>query len=315
MLSLVTGASGFVGRHLAAHLRDNGDEAVGIDRDLGDGGDVDITDPGALAAVIADARPEVVYHLAGFSDVGSSWAAPLEAFHTNADGTLNLLLACHESGVGRVVLVSSADTYGIVTEDELPIAETAPLRPVSPYAVSKVAADYLGLQAWLGYKLDVVRVRAFNHIGPGQSNRFVAAALAERIARAELGESDDVAVGNLAPRRDFTDVRDVVRAYRLLAHHAEPGQAYNVCSGRDVAVAEVAEQLLAMARRPLRLRVDPALYRPVDVPVMRGDNARIRAATGWEPEIPLATTLADLLADWRRQVHDADDRRTASDKE
>ncbi|MGH9185654.1 MAG: GDP-mannose 4,6-dehydratase [Acidimicrobiales bacterium] len=303
MHALVTGATGFVGRHLVEHLVGAGDEVVGIDRAAGH---VDIRDREGVAAAIEDARPETVYHLAGWSDVGASWSSPVETFQVNAQGTLNVLLACADAGVRRVVAVSSADVYGAVTEDELPIGEDAPLRPVSPYAASKVAADYLGLQAWLGRKLEVVRVRAFNHLGPGQSQPFVAAALAARIAEAELSESEVVRVGDLSARRDFTDVRDVVRAYRLLALLGEPGAAYNVCSGRDVAVSEVAEQLLALADRPLRLEVDPALLRPVDVPVMRGDNRRLRAATGWTPSIKLPETLAVVLADWRARVRARD---------
>jgi GDP-4-dehydro-6-deoxy-D-mannose reductase len=250
-------------------------------------------------------RPDVVYHLAGWSDVGSSWANPLEVFRANAEGTLNVLLACSESGVGRVLSVSSADIYGVVSEDELPLDEDAPLRPVTPYAASKVAADYLGLQAWLGRKLPVLRVRAFNHLGPGQSPHFVAPALAERIARNELSGGHEIPVGNLSPRRDFTDVRDVVRAYRLLAERGEPGQAYNICTGEDIAVRDLAERLVALSTRPMQLVRDPALERPVDIPVLRGDNSRLRAATGWVPEIPIDVTLADLLEDMRKRVGQA----------
>jgi GDP-4-dehydro-6-deoxy-D-mannose reductase len=200
------------------------------------------------------------------------------------------------------VSVSSADIYGIVSEHELPIDEDAPLRPVTPYAASKIAADYLGLQAWLGWKLPVVRVRAFNHLGPGQSPKFVAPALAERIARNEIDGGTDVPVGNLSARRDFTDVRDVVRAYRLLVEHGESGEAYNVCSGVDVEITDVAMQLLASARSPMTLRHDPTLERPVDVPVLRGDNRRIHKATGWTPAIPLEQTLSDVLDDMRARV-------------
>src|SRR5437764_4351822 len=230
--------------------------------------------------------PEVVYHLAGWSDVGGSWAAPVEVFRANAEGTLNVLLASTEGGVGRVIAVSSADVYGVVKEDQLPITEDTPLRPVTPYAASKVAADYLALQAWLGSKLPVIRVRAFNHLGPGQTPKFVAPALAHRIARNELDGGAVVPVGNLSARRDFTDVRDVTRAYRLLAERGEPGEAYNVCSGHDVSIQELADRLLAMAHQPMELKHDPDLERPVDVPVLRGDATRVRDATGWTPEIP-----------------------------
>ena len=198
--------------------------------------------------------------------------------------------------------VSSADVYGRVTLGELPIAEDAPLRPVTPYAASKVAADFLGVQAHLGYGLDVLRVRAFNHLGPGQTNRFVAPAVAERIALNEFDGTEVVPVGNLTPRRDFTDVRDVVRAYRLLMSHGEAGEAYNVCSGVDIAISELADQLLSMAHHPMRLEQDPLLQRAVEIPVLRGDPTKLHKATGWQPEIPISQTLADLLAEWRERV-------------
>jgi GDP-4-dehydro-6-deoxy-D-mannose reductase len=168
--------------------------------------------------------------------------------------------------------------------------------------VSKVAADYLGLQAWLGYKLDVVRVRAFNHLGPGQSERFVAPALAMRIAENERSGNAEVPVGNLSARRDFTDVRDVVRAYRLLIERGVAGEVYNVCSGRAVAIQELADQLLGLARQPMRLVVDPERHRPVDTPVLCGSFERLRVTTGWEPTIPLAQTLTDLLEDCRARA-------------
>ncbi len=303
MRALVTGASGFVGRHLVRHLQAAGDEVVACDRAGDDGHIVDITDASATAAVIAEVRPDVIYHLAGWADVGGSWKAPVEAFRANAEGTLNVLSAATDVGVERVLSVSSADVYGAVAEEELPLTEDAPLRPASPYAASKVAADFLALQAFLGRGLPVLRVRAFNHLGPGQTDRFVAAALASRIARNELDGTDVVTIGNLSARRDFTDVRDVVRAYRLLVEHGTPGEVYNVCRGVDVAVQDLADQLLALARAPMRFIPDPELLRPVDVPVLRGSHDRLTAATGWEPEIPLDRTLADLLDDWRSRLH------------
>jgi GDP-4-dehydro-6-deoxy-D-mannose reductase len=253
-------------------------------------------------ALLADVRPDVVYHLAGDADVGGSWHHPRETFAANAVGTLNLLLAARDAGVGRVLNVGSADVYGRVAPEHLPITESHPLEPVSPYAASKIAADFLGLQATLGLGLEVVRVRAFNHIGPGQSDRFVAPAIATRIARNEVEGRDEVPVGDLTPRRDLTDVRDVVRAYRLLVELGVPGEVYNVSSGEAVAISDLAAQLLAMAARPMRLTTDPALLRPVDLPVLIGDSAKLRARTGWQPEIPIATTLKDLMEDCRARV-------------
>jgi len=298
MKALVTGAAGFVGCHLTDHLTAMGDTVFGIDRPNGP----DLLDGPGLAALFADVRPDAVYHLAGFSDIGGSWQEPVTTFRANGEGTLNVLEAARAGGVGRVLSVSSADVYGRVAMAELPLTEDSPLRPVTPYAASKIAADFLGLQAWLGYGLEVLRVRAFNHLGPGQSPRFVTPALAERIAHNERDGTEVVPVGNLTPRRDFTDVRDVVRAYRLIVEHGEPGEAYNVCSGHDIAISELADRLVAMADRPMRLEADPALQRPVDVHVLRGDPARVHKATGWEPETDLQVTLTDVLNEWRHIV-------------
>jgi GDP-4-dehydro-6-deoxy-D-mannose reductase len=299
--ALVTGAGGFVGVHLVRHLIESGDDVTQLERTV-DG--IDIADAPAITEAVLAAKPTAVYHLAGAADVGGSWETPHETFLANAVGTLNVLAACREAGAERILAVSSADVYGRVTEDELPLDEEQPLRPVSPYAASKVAADALAQQAWLGHRLPVMRVRAFNHLGPGQSDRFLVPALAARIARNERGGGDAVPIGNMAPRRDVTDVRDVVRAYRLLIEHGEPGEVYNVCSGRAVAVKEIADLLLGMARRPMRLVSDPGLQRPVDIPVLVGDNTRLAHATGWTPTIPLEETLADVLADWRARVGD-----------
>ena len=298
MKALVTGVAGFVGRHLLTHLEASGDIVTGIDREHG----IDLLDPPALLDALSAAQPDAVYHLGGWSDVGGSWDEPRAAFRVNAEGTLNVLEACRTTGVPRVLLVSSADVYGKVALAELPLTEESPFRPVTPYAASKIAADELGLQAWLGYGLEVLRVRAFNHLGPGQTNRFVCPALAERIALNELEGREVVTVGNLTPRRDFTDVRDVVRAYRLLVENGEPGEAYNVCSGHDIAIAELADRLITMAARPMRLEGDPGLQRPVDVPVLRGDFTKLHKATGWNPEIALDQTLLDVLDEWRDRI-------------
>jgi GDP-4-dehydro-6-deoxy-D-mannose reductase len=305
MKALVTGADGFVGRHLCRHLDEHADEVFPVDRlHSGETSGVDITDMEQTAELLADVRPDAVYHLAGASDVGGSWNDPAGTFQVNAVGTLNVLQACVDAGVNRVLVVSSADVYGRVTEEELPLAETAPLRPVSPYAASKVAADFLAFQSYLGHGLAAIRVRAFNHIGPGQTSRFVAPAIAERIARNEVEGDDVIPVGNLAPRRDFTDVRDVVRAYRLLVLEGTPGEVYNVCRGEDVAVRELAVRLAELAVKTMRFVNDPKLQRPVDIPVLRGDHTKLTQATGWQPEIPLDQTLADLLDEWRHRVRE-----------
>lgn len=300
MRAVVTGGLGFVGRHLVAHLRASGDDVVTIDHHGAD--PVDITDAGAVHRAVAQARPEALYHLAGWADVGASWRDPVSVFRVNAEGTLHVLQACLAAGVDRVLCVASADVYGVVTEDELPLTEVSPLRPTSPYAASKLAADALAQQAHLGHGLGVVRVRPFNHLGPGQSEQFVAPALAARIARAERDGTDEIPVGNLSARRDLTDVRDVVRAYRLLVERGVAGEVYNVCSSKDVRIQELADRLAALATRTITLTPDPSLLRPVDLPVLRGDASKLREATGWRPEIPIEQTLEDLLDDMRARV-------------
>lgn len=293
--ALITGSSGFVGKHLIDHLEAMGDEVILCDRENGH----DILDGNALHKYFRETNPDVVYHLAGWADVGGSWSAPVVTLRVNAEGTLNVLLAASEVGVNRLLLVSSADVYGRVTSSELPLTEHSDLRPVSPYAASKVAADFLGVQAWLGSQLPVIRARAFNHLGPGQTDRFVASALASRIVDNERRGGGTVPVGDLSARRDFTDVRDVVRAYRMLVESGEPGEAYNVCSGVDLAVQDLADRLLALSDTEMRLEVDESLLRPVEVPVLRGDPTKIRSAVGWSPEIDIDETLSDLLAQWR----------------
>ncbi|MGH8982931.1 MAG: GDP-mannose 4,6-dehydratase [Acidimicrobiia bacterium] len=297
MKVLVTGSAGFVGRHLSAHLAACGDEVATLDRH-GEHA-VDVTDADAVRAAVVAARPQIVFHLAAVSHVGASWDAPAIVFRVNAEGTLHVLRACVDANVERVVVVGSADVYGSVTPRDLPLTEDAPLRPLTPYGASKAAADTLALQAFLGDELATIRVRAFNHTGPGQGARFLVPGLAGRIARAERDGQGEVTLGALDPVRDLSDVRDVVRAYRLLAERGTPGEAYNVCSGTGISVGDIADHLLRLSERSLRITVDPSLLRPVDVPRLVGDPAKLRAATGWDPAIPLARTLADVLAEAR----------------
>lgn len=291
----MTGGAGFVGHWLQDHLLDRGDDVIAPE--------VDITDGASLRDAVTAAAPEAIYHLAALTNVGESWGAPQRTFEVNAVGTLNLLEAARLLDVPpRVLLVCSAEVYGRVGPDDLPLTEEAPLRPVSPYAASKVAAEYLGLQAFLAHGLPVIRVRAFNHIGPGQAPGFVVSSLARQIAEVELQGGGVVKAGNLSPRRDFTDVRDVVRAYRLLIERGVAGDVYNVCSGRAVAVEDIATLLVSMAGSEVRLEVDPDRVRAVDIPVLCGDNARLVAVTGWRPEHPLERTLGEVLGTWRREL-------------
>jgi GDP-4-dehydro-6-deoxy-D-mannose reductase len=294
--SLITGGHGFVGGWLAAHLRDLGDEVTTIDREVG------ITDQAALAEAMSEARPDAVYHLAALTHVGQSWDEPLRVLEVNIVGTGAVLAAARRCGSDpRVLVTSSAEVYGAVTDQaQLPLTETSPTAPLTPYAASKLAAEALAAQAFLGHSQQVITVRPFNHIGPGQSPNFAVAALAKRIADADRRGARTIPVGTLSARRDFTDVRDVVRAYRMLVESGAPGVVYNVCSGHDVAIQEIAEALLDLAGTSLAFEIDPSLVRPVEVPVLRGDAGRLTTATGWRPEIPLERTLADVWEYWRR---------------
>jgi GDP-4-dehydro-6-deoxy-D-mannose reductase len=231
--------------------------------------------------------------------VGTSWSAPVDVLRVNAEGSLNVFLAAIEAGVERVLLIGSAEQYGRLRPDQLPVAETTPMQPVSPYGASKAAAEMLASHAFHGRGLPVISVRAFNHLGPGQSEALVASTIAKQVVEAERAGGGVVRTGDLSSRRDFTDVRDVVRAYRLLVERGEPGEAYNVCSGRDVAIQQIAEHLVGRATADVRLELDPERLRPADVPIVRGDASKLRAATGWEPVIPLEQTLDEILAWWR----------------
>ncbi|HEX3334059.1 MAG TPA: GDP-mannose 4,6-dehydratase [Acidimicrobiales bacterium] len=293
MRALITGGKGFVGQWLAAHLKDCGDDVAVIDIET------DVADGAAVQRVMASVSPEAVYHLAAMTHVGDSWENPSLVLRVNVLGTAEVLAAARTLPTSpRVLVVSSAEVYGVVVPAQLPLGEDTPTAPSSPYAASKLAAEAVALQAWRGYEQPVVVVRPFNHIGPGQSPNFFVPALAKRIVEARRSGGRSLRVGTLTTRRDFTDVRDVVAAYRLLIAQGEPGEVYNVCSGRDVAMSEVAARLLGLAGVDLELQTDPELVRPVDVPVLRGDASKLQAVTGWEATTPLATTLADVLASW-----------------
>lgn len=297
MRALVTGGRGFAGRWLVSHLRDEGDEV------LATGEDVNVTDPAAVRALFESYAPEAVYHLAGWAHVGSSWQDPAATFLVNAQGTVHVLDAARRQSVApRVLVVSSAEVYGSVPVEQLPLGEASPVQPVSPYAASKLAAEVAARQAWAGFGLPVVVVRPFNHIGPGQSPTFVVSALARRIVEAERSHTDLVEMGNPTPRRDLTDVRDVVRAYRLVLCRGQPGETYNVCSGRDLVIGDLARRLIELSGLSLELATGTVELRPSDVAVLRGDPTRLVEATGWQPRIPLDQTLTDVLAYWREEL-------------
>lgn len=293
MRVVVTGSKGFVAHWLVEHLRERGDDVLGPDRE------VDVTDPEALTETIVAAAPDWICHLAAVSSVGASWRAARRTYEVNTLGTANVVdaaLACTPRP--RVLLVSSSEVYGTVAGRDLPIGEDAPLAPVSPYAASKASAEMIGIQAWLGSGLEVIRVRPFNHTGPGQRTDFVVPALAQQVAEAVLSGADHLSTGNLEARRDITDVRDVVRAYRSLLVAGAPGEVYNVCRGEAVSIRRVAERLLSLAGVDIPIVVDPDRVRPVEIPELCGDPSRLARATGWGPDTDLDTTLGDVLAFW-----------------
>jgi GDP-4-dehydro-6-deoxy-D-mannose reductase len=289
--AFVTGADGFVGRWLCAHLELCGDQVTkGIELD-----GFDVTQAEQVRNAVLEAQPEVIYHLAQQGLVGDSWKDPAGTFEVNANGTLNVLDAALTCDVPpRVILLSTSDVYGSVVDGRA-LDEDQPMAPVSPLAASKVAAEFLGLQAYLGTRLPVVRARTFSRIGPDQGDHFVAPALAQRIAQALSTAATSLSVGNLEARRDYVDVRDEVRAIRLLSEQGQPGEAYNICTGRDVTVRELAEKLLDEANAGMDLAVDPSLVRNREPTGGRGDNRKLTLATGWKPEIKLDQSLRDVL--------------------
>jgi GDP-4-dehydro-6-deoxy-D-mannose reductase len=317
MRALVTGVSGFVGGHLCEHLVREGDQVVGVSASgrwppdaahLGRSVRIerlDLIEAGEdeLADLLRRKQAEVIYHLAAQSNPQQSLADPRGTWALNLGGTLNLLEAVRASGLSpRVILVSSGTCYGDPAPEFIPVAEGCPLRPNNPYAASKAAADLLGIQHHLAHGTAVIVVRPFNHAGPRQSPRYVLAALAAQVAEVEAGRKGCIEIGNLDVVRDFTDVRDVVRGYRLLAARGTAGAVYNLGSGRGTKVAEALEHLRSLASRPIAVRVDPARGRPVDLPLHVADASKLRAATGWEPAYTIEHTLTDMLDQARRTI-------------
>lgn len=312
MRVLITGVGGFVGRHLVTQLREAMPEAELHGTILeGTAGaenvvchSLDLKDEAAVRTLVEQVLPDRVYHLAAQSSPRRSFAIPWETLENNIRAQLSLIQAFLNLQMQpRMLVVSSAEIYGPVHADQLPIREDAPLRPTNPYGVSKVAQDMLGLQYHLSHGLPIVRVRPFNHIGPGQSEGFVAVDFAIQIARIEFGlQPPVIRVGNLAAQRDFTDVRDVVRAYWLLMEKAAPGEVYNVASGQAYSIQYLLDVLLSYSTAKIEIQTDPARMLPIDVPVIRGDASRLRQATGWGVTIPFEQTLLDVLNDCRRRI-------------
>lgn len=309
---LLTGIAGFAGSHLAEYLLRETDAIVhGVvhrhDRrihhlreqlHLHQG---DLRNALWVSELVQNVRPDYTLHLAAWSNVGGSWQQPWTTYELNIQCQLNLLEALRRwQPECRTLIVSSNEVYGLVQPEDLPIDEETPFRPSSPYGVSKLTQDMMALQYWHGYRLPTVRVRSFNHIGPGQSDDFAASAFAHQIAEIEAGKRlPQVTIGNLDAQRDFTDVRDVVRAYWLATTQGVAGEVYNVGRGQARPVRWLLETLLALSGVQVELLVDPQRLRPSDVPISVCDNRKLVAATGWQPQIDLRDSLRDLLVSWR----------------
>lgn len=315
MKVMITGAAGFVGSHLAdllasipdvqlhgvIHRHDTRIQHLHGRITLHRG---DLRNALWVSELIQTIVPDVVLHLAAQSDVPGSWRQPWTAYELNIQSQLNLIEALRRWAIHcRTLVVSSNEMYGLIQPEDLPIDEETPFRPNSPYGVTKVAQDMMALQYWHSHKLPAIRARSFNHTGPRQSSDFAASAFARQIAEIEHGLHEAVVqVGNLSAERDFTDVRDVVRAYWLLIQHGEAGEAYNVGSGQHYPIRWVLDTLLSYAAVDVKVELDPTRLRPSDVPVSVCDNRRLVAATGWQPTIDLRQTLKDLLNYWRENI-------------
>lgn len=317
MKTLITGIAGFAGSHLAEFLlTKKGTKVFGIDRWLSRLDNIqhiqdkieliecDLTDPFSTNAAIEKIKPDFVFHLAAQSYVPASWSAPHDTLTTNIIGELNIFEAVRKQGLKtRIQIACSSEEYGLVHKNEVPIKETNPIRPLSPYAVSKVAQDFLGYQYFQSYKLFIVRTRGFNHTGPRRGEHFVTSNFAKQIALIEKGRQEPVIyVGNLEAVRDFTDVRDMVRAYWLALEKAKPGEEYNICTGKGIRIKDMLTMLLKLANRKIEIKQEPTRLRPSDVQILIGDNSKFRKQTGWKPMIPFEKTIKDLLNYWREKI-------------
>ena len=314
---LITGITGFAGSHLVDYLLTLEDvEIFGMRRwrsrtehidhltDRVQIVECDLRDQISVNRALAEVKPDKIFHLAAQSFVPTSWSAPEESLHTNIIGTLHMLEGVRQAGIDPWIQVAgSSEEYGLVHPDEVPIKETNPLRPLSPYAVSKVGTDLLAYQYFQSFGMKLVRTRAFNHTGPRRGDVFVCSNFAKQIVEAEKGKREPIIrVGNLEAQRDFTDVRDMVKAYWLSLKHCEPGEVYNISSGTTRKISDVLNMLLSWSKAEIKIEEDPERLRPSDVPILLGDFSKFRQATGWKTEISFEQTLQDILEYWRERV-------------
>jgi GDP-4-dehydro-6-deoxy-D-mannose reductase len=314
--AFITGIAGFVGSYLAELLLSRGYEVYGLTRSRSKTeyiesiinklhlADADVLDTHSLYATISHIKPDYIFHLAAQSFVPTSWVSPSVTLETNIVGSVNLFEAVRQVGIDPVIQIAcSSEEYGLVHSDELPIKETNPLRPLSPYAVSKLAMDYLGYQYFQSYKIRIVRTRGFNHTGPRRGDTFAESNFAKQIALIEKGKQEPIIhVGNLEASRDYSDVRDMVKGYLAAVEKCDPGDVYNICSGTTVKIGDMLNILLSFTKTKVKIQPDQSRMRPSDVPVLLGDNSKFVAKTGWSPEIPFKKTMEDLLNYWRARV-------------
>jgi GDP-4-dehydro-6-deoxy-D-mannose reductase len=317
--ALITGITGFAGSHLADYLLEKhlGEVRVtgthrwrspfdNIEKILGEIElyETDLTDLHSVYRTLEKVRPDYIFHLAAQSFVPTSWSAPAATLEANIIGQANLFEGVRALGLDPVIQIAcSSEEYGLVRPDETPISETNPLRPLSPYAVSKVGQDFLGYQYFQSYGLKVIRTRGFNHTGPRRGKVFVTSNFAMQLASIKAGRREPVIrVGNLDSIRDFTDVRDMVRAYYLAVVSGQPGEVYNIASGRGITIRELLDRLIALAEVEVTIEQDPERMRPSDVEILLGDSSKFRADTGWEPEIPFDKTLKDTFEYWVERI-------------
>lgn len=322
MKALITGGGGFAGSHLAEYLLEQGQEVVSL---LAPQAPVenlshilaricvvraDLRDAERMFEVLRDTNPLRIYHLAALSSPVESLQDPRLTYEVNFGGTLNLFLAWRRQQLDcRFLYVSSSDVYGVVRGENLPLREEAPLRPANPYAASKAAVELLALQFWQSYGMPVVRVRPFNHTGPRQSSNFVCSSLARQVAEIDLGlRPPKVSVGNLEIKRDFSDVRDIVRGYYLLLERGEPGDVYQLCSGRAVSVEEILRVLLGVCSKPVEVHVDQSRLRPAECAALWGEVSKAEQTVGWKRQFTLETTLLDLKQYWVEFLRSASSR-------
>lgn len=314
--AFITGIAGFVGSHLAELLLSRGYEVYGLCRPRSRRDyiepisnklhlqDADILDSHSLYTTFSRLKPDYIFHLAAQSFVPTSWFSPAVTLEVNIVGSANLFEAVRQAGIDPVIQIAcSSEEYGLVHENELPITENNPLRPLSPYAVSKVAMDYLGYQYHQSYGVKIIRTRGFNHTGPRRGETFAESNFAKQIAMIEKGKQDPViSVGNLDAKRDYTDVRDMVKAYLLAVEKCDPGEVYNIATGEAQKIGDMLNLLLSFSKAKVEVREDPTRMRPSDVPVLVGANQKFVAKTGWKAEIPFKQTMEDLLNYWRERV-------------